>query len=140
VLVAMSRRTEIGKLGLQVVNASVATGAVDLTATRLLSTDFQPIVSDAELGAIVPNVSQLAVTSDGYGANSPFWEVEVQNDGSLLFAERWSAIADRGGLASLEDGLGYTLVVLGPDASSERTGFWNPRALGIVRNDPFRTQ
>jgi hypothetical protein len=140
VLVALSRRTEIGKLGLQTANASVATGAVDLTASRLLSTDFQPIVADVELGAIVPVISQLSVTSEGYGANSPFWEVEAQNNGTSLFAERWSEITARGGLESLEDGLSYTLVVLGPDASSERTGFWNPRALSVVKNDPFRTQ
>jgi hypothetical protein len=136
VLVALSRRIEFDKMGLQVANASVATGVVDLSASRLLSSDFQPIVADVELGAIVPGVSQLSVTSEGYGANSPFWQVAVENNGTTLFTEHWSAIAKRGGLDSLDDGFAYTLVVLGPDAAFERTGFWNPRALSIVRNDP----
>lgn len=139
-LVAMSRRTEFGKLGLQVAHASVATGVVDLTALQLIGGEQQPIVNDVELGSIVPGASQLAVTAEGYGANSPLWEVEVQDNGTPLFRESWATIKKRAGLASLDDGRSYTLVVLGPNASLTRKGFWNPRAIAVVRSDPTRPE
>jgi hypothetical protein len=128
VLVALSRRTEYAKLGLQVVHASVATSIAGMTASRVLTTDFQPIVGGVE----------LIVSSDAYGANSGFWQVEVQELSVTTFVERWSVIKARAGIASLDDGWSYTLVLLGPNAGLTRKGFWNSPAIGLVQNDPTR--
>jgi hypothetical protein len=139
VLVALSRRTQIGSLGLQVAHASAATGTVNVYASRVMSDETNSwIASSLEYGALVPGVVQPTLSAEAYGVDSPFWQIELLSDFTQLLAERWSAIKMRAGLSTLVDGRSYTLVVLGPAAGFTRKGFWNPPALSVVPNDPTR--
>jgi hypothetical protein len=139
VLVALSRRTQIGSLGLQVAHASAATGMVNVFASRIMSdTANSWIASALEYGALVPGVVQPTLSAEQYGVDSPFWQIELLSDFTSLFAERWSAIKARAGLSTLVDGRSYTLVLLGPAAGFAGKGFWNPRAFSVVPNDPTR--
>jgi hypothetical protein len=139
VLVALSRRTQIGSLGLQVAHASAATGMVNVFASRIMSdTANSWIASGLEYGALVPGTVQPSLSAEQYGVDSPFWQIELLSDFTSVFAERWSAIKMRAGLSTLVDGRSYTLVLLGPAAGFARKGFWNPSALSVVPNDPTR--
>jgi hypothetical protein len=46
-------------------------------------------------------------------------------------------VLDRAGLDALEEGRGYTLVVVGPRGNlGAANGFWNEAAIGVIDNDP----
>jgi hypothetical protein len=53
-----------------------------------------------------------------------------------VYSERWTVVKKRAGIDDLEDGRGYTLVVIGPSYTIEGTGWWNPPAFALVDNDP----
>lgn len=140
VLVAMSRRVEFGKLGLQVAHASVATAGVDVSSSRVLSEPGSALViaSGVEFGTLLPGIARTTASSEEYLANSAFGQVDVLEVTGETFSERWSALTERAGLAALDDGTSYALVVLGPNPGLKRSGFWNPPALTLVPTDPSR--
>ena len=57
-------------------------------------------------------------------------------NGSEVFSELWRTVEKRSGVTTLDNGRGYTLIVLGPSYAVDEPGWWNPPAFGLIDNDP----
>ena len=64
------------------------------------------------------------------------WTVDITVNQGPVYSEPWRTVQARAGIDMLEDGRGYTLVVLGPSYDVDAKGWWNPPAFGLVDNDP----
>ena len=94
------------------------------------------LVDNFTEGALRPVYPRQDVDSADYGASTPTWAVQATDDGSLAYAELWRVIRQRSGIDELEDGRGYTVIVIGPSYRVAGDGFWNPAAFTLVDNDP----
>jgi hypothetical protein len=138
VLVKISRRTSFGKLGLQVVHASIGTGIVDVNSAPApeMTDSIFTLASQLRYGVILPRSPRLDVSAAGIGAARDDWRVRAVAGGSELYTENWRVIAERSGL-TIEDGRTYALVLLGPWLGLGLEGFWNvPRAM-LYSTDPL---
>jgi hypothetical protein len=138
VLVPMSRRSRFDALGLQVVHASRATGAVGIRSIQEdadIGASFT-ITDGLELGVIAPRVARTELSRIGWGAGLPDWRVEVYQGSATLFGQDWSEVLERGGLDSVEDGMNYVLVLVGPRFDLRMQGFWNPPQVTIAASNP----
>jgi hypothetical protein len=133
----MSRSAQFGRLGLQVVHASQATGAVNVIAAQVPSGSGRLFIGGSvSLGAIAPRVPDLSYSALDYGTSSDAWQVEVQVNGSTIFWQSWADILADSGRGALDDGKSYALVLLGPSLDFSHAGFWNPRRIAVVPTDP----
>lgn len=138
VLVTLSRITGFGKLVFQGLHASLAspTLAVSSSPPDTAIRPTVPIVYNLDRGALSPRIPSAILSLAEFGINVPEWTVQASNEGTVLTSELWPDVLERAGLEALEDGRGYTLVVVGPRGDLGANGFWNPMAIGIVDNDP----
>jgi hypothetical protein len=137
VLVRMSRRRAVGRLGLQVLHASVATGELDLRAAPLTQKSELPfsIATRVGYGVIAPDPPRLDFPASSYGAATSGWGVELMVGGSVLYSESWDDLLGRTGI-TLADGRNYTLVVVGAGVGLPERYFWNAARVVVVDNDP----
>ncbi len=137
VLVNLSRVISSSHVGMQVVHASLATGAIDVAT---LPPPPQPgsgvtIVSNVSLGQVAPRPASIVYTSDDLKSATSF-NVSVSSQGRVLFSERWSAVLGNGGLSELDEGQTYALVFSGPRGDLPAVPqLWNAAALTIIPVD-----
>lgn len=136
VLVPLSRRVTYDKVGLQVVHAARAAGRVDVQSAETDGLEgARYLATGVEFGAIVPRSARADYTSAELGANLGFHEVQVVVGGSVRFVERWGSLLRTSGLASVDDGRNYTLVLLGPSFELVAESPWNAPTIALIAND-----
>jgi hypothetical protein len=137
-LVTLSRMRASGKLVLQALHASLASPALTVSSAPP-DTAVQAsvvIVYDLHRGVILPRMPSPQSSVAAYGVASPGWTAQASSEGTVLVSEAWPDVLERAGLDALQDGRGYTLVVVGPRGNVGAAGFWNRSAIGVVDNDP----
>lgn len=140
-LVRLSRRSAFGKLGVQAVNASVASAQLEFLSAPLTPASELPFTfaSRVGYGAIAPDPPRLDFPASTYGAGSSLWGVRVTEGGAELYSEAWSELLERSQI-EIEDGRGYTLVYVGPEVGVPASDFWNEPRVVVISNDPTRAQ
>lgn len=137
-LVALSRATAVGHVGMQVLHASAATGVVDVRSQAASSaTDpIAPIVINDGAGQLLPRPALLTHSAFDYGSARGN-QIEVLAQGASLLSNDWADVLTRGGLDALVDGSTYALVLIGPRADlSGQTAFWNGPEITVVAAAP----
>ena len=139
-LVAMSRATSVGKLGLQVANASRASSTIDVRSspTDGATGTLISIATKVVQGALAPAAPNAKETAASYGGPLDRVNLEVLSAGSTLpsLYVPWATATQQGGVSALEDGHGYTLVVIGPRTGVSASLWWNASTISLVPSDP----
>jgi len=137
-LVILGRATASGLLALQSLHASRGSGSLGVrSAPPKNAVDvWVPLVDNFDEGALRPTDPRRDLTSTAWGTAKATWSVEATVNTVPAFSELWAVVKRRTGLDELEDGRGYTIIVLGPSSEVEGEGWWNPPAFGLVDNDP----
>jgi hypothetical protein len=97
VLVRISRRYQYGRLGIQVVHASMGTGIIDVSSAPApgMTDSIFTLASQLRYGVILPRSPRLDVSAAGIGAARNDWRVRAVGNGSELYTEDWRVIAER---------------------------------------------
>jgi hypothetical protein len=137
VLVTLSRLTEFGEVGVQVVHASLATPEFDLSATPPANSGDFPISlgTNVTLGEVSPRPPRFGFSKIELGANTSTWSVDILMEG-MKKSEFWPTIITRGGIEELLDGQTYALVVVGPRADINGFSWWNQAVISAVPTEP----
>jgi hypothetical protein len=138
ILVTLSRLTQFGEVGLQVVHASLATPGFDLRVAPPPDSGavLTYIASGLTLGKIAPRPPRFGSNDVQLGATRPNYRVDVVMDGTTK-SEYWPSIIARGGSEGLENGKTYALVVVGPRADVGAASWWNQAVVTAVPTDPL---
>jgi hypothetical protein len=137
VLVSLSRQVSADHVALQVVHASLANSQVDLRARPPFpSTSTGVAIASVQAGQVAPRPASIqnALFDIGSARN---YQVSIESEGSVLYQQAWTSVLSQGGLAELENGKGYALILNGPRA--DLTGVpdtWNAPSLTAVAVDP----
>lgn len=137
VLVDLSRVISLSHVGLQVVHASLATGAIDVNT---IPPPPQPgsgvtIVTNVSVGQVAPRPASTVYTADDLKSATRF-NVSVSSQGRALFSEPWSTVLDNGGLSELDVAHTYALVFSGPRGDLPAVPeLWNAAALTAIPVD-----
>ena len=87
-------------------------------------------------GEVAPRPASTQHTAFDLGSARKF-QVSVEAEGRSLFSQSWSSVLAQGGLAELENGRGYALVLNGPQADLEAVpGLWNAPMVTAIAVDP----
>jgi hypothetical protein len=137
-LVVLSRTTSPSALVLQALHASRASGERGVRVVPPADAVL-PAVTIADRiseGTLRPREPRIDLGPDDFGIDTRDFAVQVNDNGSPLFDERWPAILSRSGIDEPEIGRGYTLVLIGPSSEIRARGWWNEPAFTLVDNDP----
>jgi len=137
-LVILGRATAAGYLALQALHASRGSANLGVRSAppRDAIDSWVTLVDNFNEGALRPTDPRRNLSSEDWGTTSGMWTIDATVNTVPTFSERWPVVKKRAGIAKLEDGRGYTIIVLGPSAEVEGEGWWNPPAFGLVDNDP----
>jgi hypothetical protein len=136
----MSRITEPGKVGLQVVHADAAMPQVDVRIAPSVSgaPDWQ-LVSKLSPGGIGPfppflslGVEQLGIPAGVKIRTYPPGEMTVTSEVLLGEALDQSEVTE----ADIADGRGFALVAVGAAPGTAAGPFWHALTYGLVKADP----
>jgi hypothetical protein len=135
VFVTLSRIVTKDHVALQFVNASSVVRAADV---RLAAQAFNPLslAKNVVRGAIRPIPPNASRSSAQYGLTDED-RIQIFADGSTkpIYDETWSKTLASGGIASLEDGHAYTLLLIGPYPGFSKREWWNDPTVTIIEND-----
>jgi hypothetical protein len=131
VLVALSRIVLPGRVGLQAVNASQGSGALDF-ASKPASEAETAFVAGVAYGSIAPFPPFLDRPQSAY----PLSAVLEARGAAGTIASTWSAALARGGLTALADGRTYAALAIGPDPALTAQSSWNASTLTVVPTEP----
>jgi len=133
----LGRATSTDALALQALHASRGSGSLGVRASppKDAVQPSQTIADNFTEGALRPTDPKRDVAAEAYGTQQRLWTVDITVNQSPVYSETWRTIQARAGIDALEDGRGYTLIVLGPAYSVDVKGWWNQPALGLVDND-----
>jgi hypothetical protein len=138
VLVNLSRVVSPGRVGMQVVHASLINGEVGLDTIRTppFTGSGVTLVSRVTYAQVAPRPASLVNTVADLGSSGKF-SVEVSSQGQAQFSEPWAEILKSGGLTELAETRTYALVLSGPRLDlSAVPGLWNGPALTAIAVDP----
>jgi len=137
-LVVVSRTVKADVVALQALHASRAFGEASVwVAPREGAVEpMIPIGDTITEGALRPREPRIDLLPSMIGVGISGWRIQARVGGSPVFAETWPVVLERSGIAELELGHGYTLILVGP-SSDFGDGWWNPPAVAIVDNDPM---
>lgn len=136
VLVSLSRAVQFERAGMQVVHASLANPALDVSSVAPLTTSPGfAIASRVVAGQVAPRPATLVNPALAYGVKAGHVVKISSFDHS--FDERWTDVLANGGIEALADGNTYALVFNGPRADLPAVeGLWNAPVLTLVAADP----
>lgn len=137
-LVVVSRTAKPEVVALQALHASRAFGEVSLWVAPPEGA-VEPLISIGDTmteGALRPREPRTDLLPTTIGIGIAGWSIQARVNGSPVFADTWPVVLERSGIVELEEGRGYTLVLIGP-SSDYGSGWWNPSAVTIVDNDPM---
>jgi hypothetical protein len=136
--VILGRQVTAGMLAMQALHASRGSPSLGVRVAPPADSlqSYVTLVDNFSEGALRPAEPRRDLPNTAYGTAAPDWSVQATLNGIEGFSEPWSAVQKRSGVKTLENGRGYTLVVLGPSYTVEERGWWNPLAFGLIDNDP----
>jgi len=140
VLVQLSRVSEPASLGLQFVNAALASDPIDLSSTAPEGSSLPDvtIVYDVVFGAVAPRPPLFGYSKSAFG--SPFGsaviEVNSLNSSAPFFTSTWADALSVGGLADVSDGRTYAAILVGPRPNNMELNWWNGPRVVLVATDP----
>jgi len=136
-LVSLSRLVAADHVGMQVVQASIANGSVDVRSRPPTPpSDTGIVIASVRAGQVAPRPASVLNSVFDLGVARKY-KLEVLSQGTSLFEQSWSQALSLGGLDELEDGKGYALVLSGPSGGSEAVpDLWNGPVLTAVAVSP----
>jgi hypothetical protein len=137
ILVSLSRQVSADHVALQVVHASLANEQVELRARPPFpSTADGVAIASVQPGQVAPRPASIQNALFDLGSARKY-QVSIEAQGSVLYAQPWTTVLSQGALSSLENGRGYALVFNGPRADlTPKTNLWNGPTLTAVPVDP----
>jgi hypothetical protein len=140
VIVKLSRFVGFDKVGLQGVQASRPTGALDLRASGDSGAVSLVFASSVSFGSIEPRPADTRFTAAELGVESFNFGLQAVESltGAVVHQEAWSDILAASDLATPVAARTYTAIFLGPDPLLLKEGWWNKSAFALVDNDPTR--
>jgi hypothetical protein len=120
-----------------VVHASLANAQVDLRARPPFpSTASGVAIASAQPGQVAPRPASIQNALFDLGSARKY-QVSVESQDSVLYAQPWSTVLSQGALSELENGRGYALVLSGPRADlTPVPNLWNGPTLTAIAVDP----
>ena len=138
VLVSLSRKVAFERVGMQVVHASLASGALDVHSRPPFpssDTGFS-IAGSLVPGQVAPRPASVLNSVLDYGIAQRH-VLEVSDQASMPFVRSWEQALTLGSLDELKNGGTYALVISGPrGALPAIPELWNAAALTAVAADP----
>ncbi|HEX3773218.1 MAG TPA: hypothetical protein VHV51_02080 [Polyangiaceae bacterium] len=133
---AMSRATSSGGVGLQVMQASLATDSIRVdSAPPPLSPDQRiTIATGVAEGELWPRPAYIDHSAADYDVSTT--GLEITSQVSRPFSQSWLDVLARGAIGMPADGSNYTIVLIGPRTDLTNTALWNAPAITIVPVDP----
>jgi len=110
-----------------------------LTEQNLMWRDRARTVAEKVVtGAIrpVPPYSESSAAEIGAGSPDAAVQLFVNGSSSAAYEKPWSPTLSAGGIAALEDGREYTLILVGPYPGFAARRWWNDPLVTVVANDP----
>jgi hypothetical protein len=137
ILVSLSRQVSDDHVALQVVHASLANAPVDLRARPPFpSTADGVAIASVQPGQVAPRPASIQNALFDLGSARKY-QVSVESQGTVLYAQPWITVLSQSGLSKLENGRGYALVFNGPRADlTPVPNLWNGPTLTAVPVDP----
>jgi hypothetical protein len=125
-----------GRVGLTVLGGTPALTQVDLGLVPGPHGDIITVATRVVPGALRPLSSYTGAGAGDITATNPDARVELFAFGSdvPIYQQSWAPTLAAGGLAELDDGSAYTLVVVGPFPGFAKRSFWNDPLVTIVEN------
>jgi hypothetical protein len=139
-LVPLSRVVDFGKLGLQSVNANLATTEVTVRSNPgEMEGTFLTVASNVLLGGIGPASANrsLPLADLGMPLRDVMLNVNLGPSPDVAMSLPWAVVLDRSGL-ELRDTHAYSLVLIGPAPGLSPAPFWNPPSIALIDNDPLQ--
>jgi hypothetical protein len=140
----LSRIKSSSAVALQLLPASAASPAINVRSVpgNIGNGVVTALVSDARFGELRPAPPLRTLTVETLG--QPLWTVQLEVTAETFdIAESgawetlWEIARVKGDLPALENGRGYTLVLVGPRPWIEGSGFWQDATFTLVDNDPL---
>jgi hypothetical protein len=139
-LVRMSRVTAQNHIGLQAVNASLASDTLSFQSEPGESSSLPgfAFAYSVGFGAISPLPPELGYSSNTVGpVAQAFLEVVPSGSAVPAFSSSWGTALALGGGGELQDGKSYAVVYVGPSANVPSAGkWWNTPELVALPTDP----
>lgn len=137
VLVSLSRQVSDGHVALQVVHASLANAQVDLRARPPFPSKSAGVaIASVQPGQVAPRPASIQNALFDLGSARKY-QVSVESQTDVLYAQPWSTVLSQGALSELENGRGYALVFNGPRADLMPVpNLWNGPTLTALAVDP----
>ena len=140
VLVQMSRIKKSDRLGLAVVNASVAGSAITVRSVgpEVAALPDVTIAVNVGVGAISPKPPNFGATTAalGFSQGDPSLDVSASNNVTASVSVPWKNAVAPAGTGEPKDGETYAIVMLGPQVNVAVTKWWNPVGISVVTTDP----
>lgn len=139
-LVSLSRPYAGDHVGMQVVNASLANGRIQVASRPPSSSLSQgsdlSITGNVLEGQVAPRPANVSSSASDYGIQHRY-VLEVSSSDNAPFRESWSDVLAQSGFKGLTDGTTYALVFSGPESDLEGVpGLWNAPLLTLIAADP----
>ena len=141
IVVTLSRALGFDKVGLQGLNASPASGVIDLRVSGNRGATSLVFATKLAFGTIGPRPADtrfapadLGVDSSGYGLQT------LDENANVLEQISWLDLYASSGISTLTAAHTYTAIALGPDPLLVKKSWWNKAAFALVDNDPTRKE
>ena len=139
-LVQLSRVSVSSAVGLQVVNAALASDPIDVSSSPPEGSALSSLslASSVVYGAVWPKPPLLSYSKLSFGnpMSASILEVTALGQSSAFFATPWSAAFASGGIADVFDGATYAVVLVGPSPNITGTKWWNGPRLSVIPTAP----
>jgi len=137
ILVSLSRQVSDDHVALQVVHASLANTQVELRARPPFPSKSAGVaIASVQSGQVAPRPASIQNALFDLGSARKY-QVSVDSQANVLYAQPWSTVLSQGALSELENGRGYALVFNGPRADLMPVpNLWNGPTLTAVAVDP----
>ena len=137
ILVSLSRKVSPAQVALQVVHASLANAQVVLRSRPQFPSMSDGLsIANVQPGQVAPRPASTQNTLFDLGSARKY-QLSVATNDSALFSQSWTSALSQGGLAQLENGLGYALVLNGPRADLNAVPkLWNAFTVTAIAVEP----
>jgi len=124
------------RVALTVLGATPALTQVDLGFVPGLGGDTVTVATRVVPGALRPRTGYTASSTAVIGATKTGARLQLFAFGSAvpIYDQSWAPTFSAGGISDLEDGVSYTLVVVGPFPGFSKRRWWNDPLVTVVSN------
>lgn len=140
IVVKLSRQHRSDTVGLQALQASVATASLDVRSSGDSGRVSLVFASSVSFGAIEPRPAETRYSVSELGVDTGYTLQAVDERGEVALEQPWNDVLSSSGLNGVTFGRTYTAIFLGPNPVIHKRGWWNAPAFALVDNDPTRAQ